>query len=98
MQQPQINFDISQTQGVVCEECNNIHFQQVLVIRKASGLLTGTGKPTYVPIPVFACTKCGHVNSEFFTEGSTGFRLTFYFYIHISRGTFGPLFCLTIYY
>ena len=35
MQQPQINFDISQTQGVVCEECNHVHFQQVLVIRKA---------------------------------------------------------------
>ncbi len=65
MQQPQINFDISQTKGVVCDECGHVHFQQVLVIRKASGLLTGTGKPTYVPIPVFACNKCGHVNSEF---------------------------------
>ena len=65
MDQPQINFDISQTQAVVCEECNHVHFQQVLVIRKASGLLTGTGKPTYIPIPVFACTSCGHVNSEF---------------------------------
>ena len=65
MQQPQVNFDISQTQGVVCEECNHVHFQQVLIIRKASGLLTGTGKPTYVPIPVFACTECGHVNAEF---------------------------------
>ena len=65
MQQPQINFDITQTKGVVCNECNHVHFKQVLVIRKASGLLTGTGKPTYVPIPVFACNKCGHVNSEF---------------------------------
>ena len=46
MQQPQINFDISQTKGVVCDECGHVHFQQVLVIRKASGLLTGTGKPT----------------------------------------------------
>lgn len=61
----QLNFDINQTQGVVCEECNNVHFQQVLIIRKASGFLTGTGKPTYVPIPVFACTDCGHVNVEF---------------------------------
>lgn len=65
MEKPQINFDIRQTKGVVCEECNNIHFQQVVIIRKASGFLTGTGKPTYVPIPVFACTDCGHVNLEF---------------------------------
>ena len=65
MQQSNINLDISQTTGVVCEECNHIHFEQVLIIRKASGLLTGTGQPTYVPIPVFACTECGHVNTEF---------------------------------
>lgn len=60
-----INLDISQTSSVVCEKCGNNHFQQVLLIRKASGFLTGTGKPTYVPIPVFACTKCSHVNAEF---------------------------------
>jgi uncharacterized Zn finger protein len=65
MQQSNINLDLNQTTGVVCEECSHIHFEQVLIIRKASGLLTGTGQPTYVPIPVFACTKCGHVNSEF---------------------------------
>jgi len=65
MQQPQVNIDISQTQAVVCEECNHVHFEQVVVLRKASGLLTGTGQPTYIPIPVFACTKCGHVNAEF---------------------------------
>lgn len=68
MEQPNlsnINLDINQTVPVVCEECGHNHFQQVLIIRKASGLLTGTGKPTYVPIPVFACTKCNHVNEEF---------------------------------
>lgn len=60
-----INLDINQTVPVICNECGHNHFQQVLIIRKASGLLTGTGKPTYVPIPVFACTKCNHVNEEF---------------------------------
>jgi len=65
MHQPQVNIDITQTQAVVCEECNHVHFEQVVVLRKASGLLTGTGQPTYIPIPVFACTKCGHVNAEF---------------------------------
>ncbi len=59
MNQPNLNLDINQTTGVVCDECGHAHFQQVLVIRKASGLLSGTGKP------VFACNKCGHVNNEF---------------------------------
>jgi len=60
-----INVDINQTTPVICEECNHTLFEQVLHIRKASGLLTGTGKPSYIPIPVFACQKCGHVNIEF---------------------------------
>jgi uncharacterized Zn finger protein len=60
-----INLDITQTTAVTCDECGGIHFEQQLILRKASGLLTGTGQPTYVPIPVFACTKCGHVNVEF---------------------------------
>ena len=63
--QQNVNLDISQTTPVLCEECNGTYFDQALVIRKASGFLTGTGKPTYVPIPVFACKACGHVNSDF---------------------------------
>jgi len=61
----QVNVDIKQTQSVKCEECGGIYFEQALVIRKASGLLTGTGKPGYVPIPLFSCKQCGHVNGEF---------------------------------
>ena len=63
--QQQLNVDISQTSGVTCEECGGTYFENGLVIRKASGLLTGTGKPTYIPIPVFNCRKFGHVNAEF---------------------------------
>jgi len=65
MDQPKMNLDLSQTAPVTCEKCQHLYFEQVVHLRKASGLLTGTGKPTYVPIPVFACTKCGHVNVEF---------------------------------
>lgn len=59
------NLSLDQTQPVQCEECGSIHFTQALHIRKASGLLTGTGQTSYIPIPVFACLKCNHINSEF---------------------------------
>ena len=65
MMQQELNVDINQTLPVTCDECGHIHFEQAVIIRKASGLLTGTGKPTYIPIPVFACKSCGHVNAEF---------------------------------
>jgi len=63
--QQNINVDISQTTPVLCEECKGTYFDQALVIRKASGLLTGQSKPSYIPIPVFKCAGCGHVNGEF---------------------------------
>lgn len=63
--QQNLNVDISQTTPVLCEECSGTYFDQALVIRKVSGLLTGQSKPGFVPIPVFKCCKCGHVNTEF---------------------------------
>lgn len=50
---------------VICEECGSQLFQEVLMLRKIPALLTGTGKPGLIPIPVFACVKCGSVNEEF---------------------------------
>ena len=65
MEQPRLNLSIDQTLPVECEKCNHTFFEEALHIRKASGLLTGTGQTTYMSIPVFACKACGHVNTEF---------------------------------
>jgi hypothetical protein len=60
-----LNITLDQTTETVCEVCNHKFFHQALYIRKVSGILTGTGQPSYIPIPVFACDKCDHVNKEF---------------------------------
>ena len=57
--------DVSQTTPVKCESCENQTFKQTLLIRKLSALVSPNGQEQYVPIAVFACEKCGHVNSEF---------------------------------
>jgi uncharacterized Zn finger protein len=68
MQQDQIkmNFGLDKTTAVICEECQNETFQECVIIRKASKFLTGTAQDAIIPIPAFSCTKCGHVNNEFF--------------------------------
>ena len=63
-QQPQMNIDFSKTTAEVCEKCGNDTFVQVYKMRKLSALLSPTGKPTMIPIPLFACSKCGHINSD----------------------------------
>jgi len=63
--QPNVNVDISQTTPVLCEECGGTYFEQAMVLRRVSAILTGQGKPGYMPIPVFRCADCGHVNKDF---------------------------------
>jgi uncharacterized Zn finger protein len=67
MQQQDFNLNISldQTQALKCEKCDNQTFNQSFLLRKASRLLTGSPQDALIPIQVFACTKCGHVNNEF---------------------------------
>ena len=64
-EQPGLNVDFSQTTEEVCGECGNDTFVQVFKIRKLSALLSPAGQETIVPMQVFACTKCNHINSDF---------------------------------
>ena len=64
-EQPGLNIDISQTTAEVCESCGNNTFTQVFQIRKLSALLSPHGQETIVPIQVFACVKCNHINDKF---------------------------------
>jgi len=63
--QVQQTIDMSQTTPIKCESCENQTFKQTLLIRKLSALVSPNGQETVIPIGVFACEKCGHVNSEF---------------------------------
>ncbi len=64
-QQPQMNIDFSQTTAEVCEKCENDTFQQVYQMRKLSALLSPAGQESMIPIQVFCCAKCGHINKGF---------------------------------
>jgi hypothetical protein len=67
-QAPKLNISLDKTSAIVCEECGNTVFQEGIMLRKASKFLTGTSQDALIPIPVFVCSKCGHVNSEFLPE------------------------------
>lgn len=64
-----MNELLSNTKPVVCEECGNDVFVEGTKLRKVSRLLTGDTKDGVLPIPVFVCSKCGHVNKEFMPNG-----------------------------
>lgn len=60
------------TEAIKCESCGGQVFDQALLLRKISPLLTGTGQPGLVPITVFVCKKCGKVIEEFLPEEMKG--------------------------
>ena len=64
-QQPQMNVDFSQTTAEICESCENETFIQVFKMRRLSALLSPAGQESMIPIQVFACAKCGHINKGF---------------------------------
>jgi uncharacterized Zn finger protein len=57
--------DLSQATDIVCENCNNMTFQEVLLMKKVSALVSPNGKEGIVPIPTFSCVACGYVNTMF---------------------------------
>jgi uncharacterized Zn finger protein len=67
MNQKEINMNVAlkDTLPIVCEECGNSVFTEGVLLRKISRFVTGTSQDALMPVPVFACSKCGHVNEEF---------------------------------
>jgi hypothetical protein len=55
--QSQKNLDLSEQQSLVCEKCGHNYFSSVFIVKR-----TGAG---LIPIPVFCCARCNHVNDEF---------------------------------
>ena len=69
-QNTQINVDLSAASNIECEACKNTEFVPTFMIKKVSALLSPTGKETLVPIQLFKCGKCNHIN-ELFLQGIT---------------------------
>lgn len=67
-EQQQVHVDMTQTTEVKCDECRSDRFEQVVKMRRLSAILSPTGKEALIPMPVFACKNCGHVNEEFLPQ------------------------------
>jgi uncharacterized Zn finger protein len=61
----QKNFDLSGAKNVTCDECSNGLFETAFIVKKLTAELSPTGQEGIIPVPVFLCKKCGHINEEF---------------------------------
>lgn len=59
------NLDLSDVPFMECESCKGQSFILALMFKKVSKFMTGSPQDTLVPMEIFSCVGCGHVNSEF---------------------------------
>ena len=59
------NVDLTHAKTLECEECQCQAFKQTLMLKKMSALMSPTGQESIVPVGVFCCEQCGHINKEF---------------------------------
>ena len=59
------NVDLTHAKTMECEKCQCKAFKQTMMLKKLSALMSPSGQEAIVPVGVFACEACGHVNKEF---------------------------------
>ena len=62
------NIDIANTTGIKCPHCGCEVFDQGLLLRMVSPVLTGTGQPGLVPVTAFVCVNCHKPLVDFLPE------------------------------
>ena len=59
------NIDLTHAKDITCEKCGGVGFRQTMMLKKLSPLVSPNGQEAIIPVGVFACESCGHVNKEF---------------------------------
>ena len=60
-----INLTPSDLTDVVCDKCGEQVFEPVMLFKKISAVLSPTGKESLIPLQVYRCTECKHINEGF---------------------------------
>lgn len=61
----QMNVKPTELDDVKCEKCDNYTFQPVVLMKRLPALISPTQKEAFMPMQVYACNGCGHVNKRF---------------------------------
>jgi uncharacterized Zn finger protein len=63
-QQANVQLDLSQAETILCEKCSNGLFIQSFFLKKLSALVSPTGQEAVIPLQVYSCGNCGHINQK----------------------------------
>jgi|TARA_B100001094_G_scaffold53050_2_gene48641 hypothetical protein len=61
----QVKIALKDTTDVSCDKCGHHYFTQLMMFKKLSAVMSPNGQESMIPVQVFACNACGHVNEQF---------------------------------
>jgi uncharacterized Zn finger protein len=64
------NFDFTKAEDVPCEKCGANVFETVVTLKKVPANVSPTGASAVVPIPIFKCASCGHLNENYYQQNN----------------------------
>tara|TARA_R110002051_G_scaffold324985_2_gene424972 strand:- start:3236 stop:3484 length:249 start_codon:yes stop_codon:yes gene_type:complete len=64
-QQQNININPKDLEDMLCSKCNCQTFEPVFLFKKLSAVLSPSGKDTIIPLQVYKCTECAHIDEGF---------------------------------
>jgi len=74
-QQTQVNVNPDDLVDVVCEKCEGQVFTPAFLFKKISAVLSPNGKESMIPLNIFKCDACGHINKEFIPNNKEGNKI-----------------------
>ncbi len=52
-------------EDVTCDSCGNYTFMKVQLMKRMPAVISPTGVEAFMPMDVFSCVACNHVNQRF---------------------------------
>ena len=62
---PEMKVNPTNLDDVTCDECGNFTFVKVVLMKRMPALISPTGVEAFMPMDVFCCNSCGHINTRF---------------------------------
>ena len=60
-----VSINPNDLEDIVCDKCGSQCFQPVYLFKKLSAVLSPTGVENIIPMQLYRCADCGHVNEAF---------------------------------
>ena len=72
MNTQKLQINPNDLEDVVCDKCGSQCFEPTFLFKRLSAVLSPTGQDTMVPLQIYRCADCGHINEIFMPQEKPG--------------------------